>query len=143
MKKFVVIRDYFAKSEGDKQGFTLGEIYLDGVRIGYTLEDEDRHLELDGKKVYGKTCIPRGNYRVVVDFSYRFQKPLPHILDVPQFTGIRIHGGNTAEDVLGCIAVGQIRTANGVAKCAPVVQRIIDLIQQAEDKGDSCFIEIK
>lgn len=138
--KFVVQRNFFNHGES---GFTLGEISLNGVRIGYTLEDEDRHLELDGKKVYGKTCIPRGTYRIVVDFSHRFQKPLPHILDVPQFTGIRIHGGNTAEDVLGCIAVGQIRTANGVAKCAPVVNRIIQLIQNAEDNGKQCFIQVK
>lgn len=82
MLKFLVERTFFNHGEN---GFTLGEISLNGARVGYTVEDEDRHLELDGEKVYGKTCIPRGTYRVVVDFSHRFQKlhhPLAPIVAV-------------------------------------------------------------
>jgi hypothetical protein len=63
----------------------------------FTLEDTDRHLEdnPDGK-IYGKTAIPRGTYKVIITFSNRFKKELPLLLNVPGFEGVRIHPGNYA-----------------------------------------------
>lgn len=73
---------------------TLGDLFVDGVYFCKTLEDVDRKLECDGEKVYGKTAIPRGAYNVIIDWSPRFKRELPHVLDVPGFEGIRIHSGN-------------------------------------------------
>jgi len=74
----------------------------------WTLEDAVR--ELDGMpvgrwKIKGHTAIPVGTYKVLVTFSNRFKKLLPLLWEVPGFGGIRIHGGNTAEDTEGCILV--------------------------------------
>lgn len=136
-------RDYFGKAEGGKEGYTLGALYLADARLGYTVEDEDRHLEVDPSgKVYGRTCIPRGRYKVIVDYSQHFNKILPHILDVPGFDGIRIHGGNRAEDSLGCVILGQVRTEDGVAKCAGAIDRLIQLLSVAEDRGETCWITV-
>lgn len=83
---------------------TIGELYIDGELNCFTLEDVVRDV-----KIQGETAIPYGSYRVVIDFSNRFQKMLPHLLDVPGFTGIRIHPGNSAKDTDGCILLGNTK----------------------------------
>lgn len=82
---------------------TIGELFLNGQFECYVLEDVVRL----GSKVQNATAIPTGTYRVVTDWSPRFQKNMLHILDVPGFEGIRIHPGNTAVDTDGCLLVGQ------------------------------------
>lgn len=88
---------------------TIGKLYLDGLEFAHTLEDTDRKLEDGGVKVFGKTCVSRGTYEVTIDWSKKFNKLMPHILNVPQFEGIRIHAGNYDKDTEGCILVGSTR----------------------------------
>ena len=83
--------------------FTIGKFYIDGVFHCFSLEDKVRQ----GEKVNGQTAIPNGTYSVIIDVSTRFGKQLPHILGVPNFTGVRIHPGNTSKDTEGCILLGQ------------------------------------
>ena len=73
-----------------------GKLFVDKLFFGETLEDKDRYLEFDGDKVDGDTAIPRGRYRVTLSPSQRFGRVMPEIHDVPDFTGVRIHGGNYA-----------------------------------------------
>lgn len=124
--------------------FTQGSLFLNGARFGYTCEDRDRKLEVTpGAKIKGQTAIPRGTYRIKATLSARFKKTLPILLNVPGFEGVRIHGGNSAEDTEGCPLLGEIRTADGVRKCAGVVTRLTDLLLDAESRGEECWIEIK
>ena len=90
-------------------GYTIGQISVDGVKMGFTLEDEVR--EQPGQpvrfwKVAGKTAIPSGEYRVHISVSTRFRRLLPLLLEVPGFTGVRIHPGNQSSDTEGCILIG-------------------------------------
>jgi hypothetical protein len=87
--------------EGRK--YTLGLFCIDGIFECFALEDTVR---VPFVKVAGETAIPEGTYKVILDMSQRFGKIMPHILDVPQFEGIRIHAGNTAKDTEGCILLG-------------------------------------
>lgn len=131
-----------------KEGFTPGVLYLQGVKFGVTCEDEDRHLEealdrISEVKVYGRTAIPRGTYRLITSHSPHFGgKILPEVLNVPGFSGVRIHGGNRAEDSLGCILVGKVRTADGIAQCADVVQRVVNAIDSADEVGTETWLEV-
>jgi hypothetical protein len=97
-----------------RKPFTLGRLYLPGgVLACYTLEDPVR----EGPKVPGDTAIPVGRYEVILDISDRVRRGLlwspradgllPRVCNVPGFTGIRIHSGNTSGDTEGCILVGQ------------------------------------
>lgn len=125
------------------EDFTLGRLYLDGVHFGYTCEDKDRRLEDGGTKIKGATAIPRGRYRVEVSFSNRFRKLMPEFLNVPHFSGIRIHGGNTHDDTDGCPLLGLVRTANGVANCAERNKTLIARLEEAADRGEECWITVE
>jgi hypothetical protein len=120
-----------------------GKMFVDGKLLGQTLEDEDRRLEDGGVKIPAETAIPRGRYKVSITFSNRFQRPMPYVHDVPGFSGVRIHGGNTESNTEGCPLLGAIRTPQGVAQCAGVNQRLINLIESCEERGEDVWIEVK
>lgn len=84
-----------------KPTYTIGKLYVNGIYECYTLEDAVRD-----KKIQDVTAIPTGKYKLVIDASTRFRKDMPHILNVPNFTGVRIHAGNTSKDTEGCILLG-------------------------------------
>lgn len=90
---------------------TIGGLYFDGLWECWTLEDCVRD---PGVKIPKQTAIPYGRYRLVITDSARFKEPLPLLLDVPMFEGIRIHAGNTANDTEGCVLVGRGRAANAI-----------------------------
>ena len=139
---FVLIREE-TKPVQNGEWFTPGKLFLNGQFFCYVCEDRDRKLESGGIKVQGQTAIPRGRYSLCVTFSNRFQRPLPELLSVPQFKGIRMHGGNKAEDSEGCLLVGTVRTDTGVAQCKVQVDRIIKVIEDCEDQGFNAYIEVK
>lgn len=104
--------------------YTIGKLYLDNEYFCDTLEDTDRGLtssdslqDILKKKVYGKTAIPSGTYKVTMDvISPRFKdrswaKPydgkLPRLIDTIGFEGVLIHVGNISDDTYGCILVGK------------------------------------
>lgn len=112
--------------------FTLGILLGAGKKLAYTCEDVVRGhgdaATVADWKIPDVTAIPYGRYRVIVDFSQHFQKHLPHLLDVPGFSGVRFHGGNTAAASSGCILLGLSRTKDGVKNCAPAVDALMELI---------------
>lgn len=121
-----------------KPGYTIGSISVDGDWQCWSCEDEVR----DGPKVPGKTAIPAGKYFIQVTMSARFKKPLPLLLNVPNFEGVRIHPGNTAADTEGCILPGADRYAASVGRSRVAFDALFVKIKEAIAKGERVSIEI-
>ncbi|MDR3306076.1 MAG: DUF5675 family protein [Endomicrobium sp.] len=49
-----------------------------------------------------KDAIGKGKYKVIINCSYKFNRELPLLLDVPNRMAIRIHRGNYPKDAQGC-----------------------------------------
>jgi hypothetical protein len=109
---------------------TIGELYLKEERLCTTLEDTVRK-----QKVPGKTAIPAGQYEIVISWSDRFQRKLPLLLNVPFFTGIRIHSGNTEKDTLGCILVGLTSMDDFIGHSKEALDFILPKIEEQIKKG--------
>lgn len=127
-------------------GTTTGVLESDGTQLCFCLEDEVREISGLGVaewKVSNQTAIPRGRYQIVMDMSTRFGRIMPHLLKVPGFTGIRIHGGNRASDTEGCVIVGEKRIDDqNIADCPPALDTVITLIEQAIANSEQVWITI-
>lgn len=112
--------------------------------ISYT--GEDRVRKPGEAKVYGETAIPAGTYKVVLDYSNRFKRIMPHILDVPGFDGIRIHGAKFTVPVefstLGCICVGLEHDSQGVYDCPAALKKVVALLRAAEKRNEDVTITV-
>lgn len=94
---------------------TLSEFRMNGLLFCFSLEDGYKD-----KKIYGETRIPSGIYKVKKrtygKFFDRYSKKYGHkfaieIVNVPEFSDILIHIGNSPSDTKGCVLV-----AMGIAK---------------------------
>lgn len=125
------------KRESYTKGYTHGKLFIDGAYFCDTLEDEDRFLEKNGVKIPSQTCIPRGTYKLELTFSNRFKTILPEILNVPYFTGVRMHAGNTKADTDGCILLGIYYDKGQIGSSRITTLKFIDTLQTP------AFIEIQ
>lgn len=121
--------------------FTIGELYINEKYVMDTLEDRVRP---EGEKIYGKTAIPEGIYEMVLSYSPRFKKILPEILNVPNFTGIRIHCGNSSADSSGCILVGTWdgEKEDWISDSKIAFNELMSLLQKAADNKEKVAITI-
>lgn len=133
MKELILIREKLDSN------YTAGKLYLsDGGKLLYlcdTLEDTVRDTNKNGvfdgneKKVYGKTAIPYGTYPIRIMYSPKFQRNMPYIVDINSFTGVMIHYGNTVDDTLGCILVGELNGNNTLKNSRVTFERVYNLIR--------------
>ena len=105
--KLTVVRTQFGTDA------TNGLLFIDGIFECYTLEDQYQAV-----KVMHETCIPEGTYDIKFrkeggfhsKYSARYKNShygMLHLQDVPNFTYILIHSGNTDEHTSGCLIVGE------------------------------------
>ena len=114
--KLTVVRNQFGTDA------TNGILLIDGLFECYTLEDQYQAV-----KVMHETCIPEGTYDIEfrktggfhAKYTERYKNAhygMLHIQDVPNFTYILIHTGNTDEHTSGCLIVGETQQDLEISK---------------------------
>jgi GH24 family phage-related lysozyme (muramidase) len=116
---------------------TLGELSLNGKFECYILEDKVRP-----EKIPGLTAIPAGTYEVQITHSPKYRRDLPLLLSVPNFSGIRIHPGNTARDTEGCLLPGRSKAVDFVGESRAAFDGLFTKLRKAQDAGQKMTIEI-
>lgn len=114
----------------------IGELSIDGKFECYTLEDIERDV-----KVMGKTAIPKGSYNVTITYSNRFKRDMPLLMNVPNFSGVRIHNGNTAADTDGCVLVGKTRAVDFIGNSKLAYTALFNKMKKVN--GDNFTITIE
>lgn len=117
---------------------TIGKLSINGSFQMYTCEDPIRPV-----KIPGETAIPNGRYEVVLTGSERFGCMMPLLLDVPNFTGVRIHKGNKPSDTDGCVLVGHHRGQDEIYQSATAYNALYSIIEAALKAGRQVFITIE
>lgn len=133
-----------------KDKYTIGNLYVNGEWFCNTLEDTDRGLTQDMSldkikkiKVYGKTAIPTGTYKVNMSIiSPKFKnrvwaKPyngmIPRLENVPGYEGILLHPGNSAEDSIGCILPGYNTVKGKVTQSQDTFHKLMAILTKEKD----------
>lgn len=124
-----------------KDTYTIGVLMVDGEKFSDTLEDKVRDLKSE-KKIYGETAIPAGKYKVVMSMSSKFKRVMPYLENVPQFTGIMIHPGNTIKDTLGCILVGENKKKGQLVNSRKYSDELNKRINEAIERKEQVWIEV-
>ena len=126
--------------------YTVGRVFVDGKRFCESMENKDRGLtqdmseeEIGRVKVYGETAIPTGVYTVKMTYSPKYKRKMPEVLNVPGYSGIRIHSGNTAKDSLGCILLGRNTKVGMVTESRKACKEFERLLEAA---GGECKLII-
>jgi len=121
---------------------TIGEISIDGEPLGlFSLEDVTRLF-----KIIGKSAIPVGKYKANITYSVKFGRYMLELLNVPNFTFIRVHTGNVNGDTEGCLLVGTSRGMdviyNSVQAYTIIWERIIRYISDPMAHIEPIWIEV-
>lgn len=131
-----------------KPEYCIGRLYINGEFFCNTLEDTIRDINKNGTfdcgefKISGHTAIPYGTYEIQVTYSPKFKRELPLLLDVPSFTGIRIHRGNTNKDSSGCILVGENTKKGMVLNSTKYEEELTKLLKNTQSKKEKIIITI-
>lgn len=132
--------------------YTIGRLFIDGEYFCDTLEDPVRQLDSIKDKIYSKTAIPTGKYKVsmsIVSPKYSIRKSynwcggrLPRLIDVPFFEGILIHSGNTPDHTAGCILVGENKIKGQVINSMNTLKNLWVKLNVADEVGEEIWIDI-
>lgn len=118
---------------------TLGKLYINGKFYCYTIEDQYRSV-----KVKGDTRIPAGVYKLGLVNSPRFSRMYGHdmiwVKNVPGFSNILIHPGNTKTDTEGCLLlgkkVGSLNKKRAVLDSKSAYSEVYPIVSEAIKKGE-------
>jgi hypothetical protein len=138
-----------------KMTYTIGRMYFADM-VADTSEPPVRELldingdgdfddEGEGKgmsKVYGNTAIPEGKYRIKMQHSPTFKRPMPYLQKVKGFTGIMIHPLSDVSQTMACIGIGENTIQGRLVNSRAWSDLLNSKITAAENNGEDVWIEI-
>lgn len=159
MLKIRTVRNQYESAAG----YTHARMFTDeGGFLCWTLEPEDRGLTQDMTleqikriKVPGKTAIPKGTYPIKLRVSptlkdREYAKPyggmFPYIENIPGFSSVMIHPGNTTKDTRACILPGMLqgKTRGRVFDSQKAYRDLMDFyIWPAYLRGDQIILTVE
>ena len=140
--------------------YTIGHLYVDNEYICDTIEDTDRMLNNDMTeqqilkiKKKNMTAIPVGTYPLLMNVvSPKYSKKqyymdvcggkVPRLANVPGFSGILIHCGNTAADSSGCLLVGYNKVRGMVLNSKSAFEKLYPILKAAYNRKESISITV-
>lgn len=135
--------------KGEK--YTIGKLYVNNIYFCDTLEDKVRDLTKE-PKVYGQTAIPAGVYEIDMNtVSPKFKNRswakkwggiVPRLKNVPYFEGVLIHVGNSPDDSLGCVLVGDNQLIGKLVNSTIHFNRLMERLTKAKKNKETITIEI-
>ena len=117
-----LIRKYF------KPDYTIGKLYIDGTYYCDTLELPNP--------------IQTGTYNIEIQYSPKFKKSMPYLMNVPDQRWIMLHAGNTVADTLGCILVGRNTSIGQLTESKTTSNNLFEKISLAISNTDKVSITI-
>lgn len=145
-----------------KETYTIGNLYVDGKKFCNTLEDKDRGLKstsplslIKKVKVKAETAIPTGTYEVAMNIiSPKYSlKPwyvtnchgarMPRIQNIPGYSGVLVHPGNSNRDTEGCLLVGKNNVVGMVTDSKATFLKLYNQMYAAYKKGEKIIITFK
>ena len=147
--------EIFVEEIGTTPNSTASQMFVNGKPFCFVLEDGFREV-----KVKGITRIPAGRYKIVgrkrEKFYEKYKRDFGHefsieIENVPDFSDVLIHIGNTIEDTRGCLLVnrliGFISTTGGAqtycgVDSTSVYKVLYTLVESAFEAGQEVWLEI-
>lgn len=148
MRRLKLIR--FNHCEDDTQGLLMWD--HPGERpefLCFTLEDEHRAV-----KVKHETRIPEGLYKLKLRkhggfhrsylerYGKEWHKGMIQVMDVPGFTDILVHCGNTDEDTSGCILVGDSLSPRFLGSSRDAYAKIYPQVTEHLLQGEEVVLEV-
>lgn len=121
---------------------TIGKISMPDFSC-YSLEPtmrEEKGVPVEQWKVADKTAIPVGRYRLTYTWSPHFNRPMPLVNDVPGFSAVRVHWGNSARDTDACTLTGVTHGDDDVEQSRAAFERFDAIVKPAVDSGEEVYI---
>lgn len=139
--------------------YCISHIYIDGHYVCDGIEDTDRLLDdsmteefIKSQKVYSKTAIPTGTYKMTIDtVSPKFSKKkyyvdfcgakLPRLWNVKGFAGILWHKGNTERDSAGCMIVGFNKIKGQVVNSQLAFETLYNILLKTRNTNEEIIVK--
>jgi len=127
---------------------TVGRFTLDDWSICWSIEDVHRD-----SKIEGRTRIPAGRYPLRKITAGRYYEAYKErwgheyaigVDDVPGFTNIRIHTGNSHDDTSGCILTGsELTLGDTVSGSRTAYEKLYSKIRGAFNLDEQPYLIVR